>query len=118
MNAGPSLFLPALSLWRREMVCFFRQRSRVTGSLATPLLFWLLFSSGYAPSFNPPGADAAGPVSWVYFFPGTVVLILFFTSIFANISVIEDRREGFLQSVLVAPVPLVIWPCFKTRPSR
>lgn len=105
MSAGPSLFLPALSLWRREMVCFFRQRSRVTGSLATPLLFWLLFSSGYAPSFRPPGAGAADPVSWVYFFPGTVVLILFFTSIFANISVIEDRREGFLQSVLVAPVP-------------
>jgi ABC-2 type transport system permease protein len=27
-----------------------------------------------------------------------------FTAIFATISVIEDRREGFMQSVLVAPV--------------
>jgi ABC-2 type transport system permease protein len=86
------------------MVRFFRQRSRVTGSLATPLLFWLLFSSGYAPSFRPPGAEAADAVSYVYFFPGTLALIIFFTSIFANISVIEDRREGFLQGVLVAPV--------------
>jgi ABC-2 type transport system permease protein len=40
-----------------------------------------------------------------YFFPGTLVLILLFTAIFATISIIEDRREGFLQSVLVAPVP-------------
>jgi ABC-2 type transport system permease protein len=40
-----------------------------------------------------------------YFFPGTLVMILLFTAIFATISVIEDRREGFLQSVLVAPVP-------------
>ena len=40
-----------------------------------------------------------------YFFPGTLVLILLFTAIFATISVIEDRREGFLQSVLVAPIP-------------
>jgi ABC-2 type transport system permease protein len=30
-------------------------------------------------------------------------MILLFTSIFSNISVIEERREGFLLSVLVAP---------------
>ena len=40
-----------------------------------------------------------------YFFPGSLVLILLFTAIFSTISIIEDRREGFLQSVLVAPVP-------------
>ncbi len=39
-----------------------------------------------------------------YFFPGTLVMILLFTAIFSTISIIEDRREGFLQSVLVAPV--------------
>jgi ABC-2 type transport system permease protein len=32
-------------------------------------------------------------------------MILLFTAIFSTISIIEDRREGFLQSVLVAPVP-------------
>ncbi|MYG07619.1 multidrug ABC transporter permease [Candidatus Poribacteria bacterium] len=30
---------------------------------------------------------------------------MLFTSIFATISVVNDRREGFLQSILVAPVP-------------
>jgi ABC-2 type transport system permease protein len=40
-----------------------------------------------------------------YFFPGTLILILLFTAIFSTISVIEDRKEGFLQGVLVAPVP-------------
>ena len=39
-----------------------------------------------------------------YFFPGTIVLIILFTSIFSTISIIEDRKEGFLQSVLVAPI--------------
>jgi ABC-2 type transport system permease protein len=39
-----------------------------------------------------------------YFFPGTVTLIVLFTAIFSTISVIEDRHEGFLQSVLVAPL--------------
>ena len=39
-----------------------------------------------------------------YFYPGTIVLIILFTAIFSTISVIEDRREGFLLSVLVAPI--------------
>jgi ABC-2 type transport system permease protein len=94
------LLLPAASLWRREMVRFFRQRSRVIGSLGTPLIFWLLFSGGLGPSFRP----ASGVDAFAYFFPGALTLILLFTSIFANISVIEDRHEGFLQGVLVAPV--------------
>src|SRR5262249_57870486 len=40
-----------------------------------------------------------------YFFPGTLVMIVLFTAIFTMMSVIEDRNEGFLLSVLVAPVP-------------
>ena len=32
-------------------------------------------------------------------------MVLLFTAIFATISVVQDRREGFLQGVLVAPVP-------------
>ena len=39
-----------------------------------------------------------------YFFPGTVVLVVLFAAIFSTISVIEDRREGFLQAVVVSPV--------------
>jgi ABC-2 type transport system permease protein len=100
------ILLPGVSLWRREMVRFFRQRSRVTGSLATPVLFWLFFSAGYGPSFrsDAAGAAAGSGSSFVYFLPGTLALIILFTSIFSNISIIEDRREGFLQGVLAAPV--------------
>lgn len=39
-----------------------------------------------------------------YFFPGTLLLIMLFTAIFSTISIIEDRKEGFLQSVMVAPI--------------
>ena len=45
------------------------------------------------------------PLDYAHFFPGTLVMILLFTAIFATISIIEDRREGFLQGVLVAPIP-------------
>ncbi len=91
------------TLWRRELTRFFRQPSRIAGAVATPLIFWLLIGSGLSGSFRLPG----GPehVDYLeYFFPGTIVLVLLFAAIFSNISVIEDRHEGFLQGVLVAPV--------------
>lgn len=95
--------LAVYTLWRRELVRFLRQPSRLLSALGTPLIFWLLIGSGLTASFRLPD----GPTSTTfleYFFPGTLVLLILFASIFANISVIEDRHEGFLQAVLVAPV--------------
>ncbi|HUY89321.1 MAG TPA: ABC transporter permease [Pirellulales bacterium] len=100
----PRPWLAVATLATREWVRFIRQRNRVFGAIGQPLLFWLLFGAGLGPSFRLPGGS--GEVSYrEYFFPGTLVLILLFTAIFATISIIEDRREGFLQSVLVAPAP-------------
>src|SRR3954463_9747561 len=93
---------PSLSLCHRELVRFLRQRHRIIGALATPLVFWLLIGAGMNRSFK---SDVPGGENYLhYFFPGTVLMILLFTAIFSTISVIEDRREGFLQGVLVAPV--------------
>jgi len=99
-----SFSLAVWTLWQREVVRFYRQPSRVIGALAPPVLFWLLIGAGLGPSFHAPGA-AAGTSYLAWFFPGIVILILLFTAIFSEISIIEDRREGFLQGVLVAPVP-------------
>ena len=99
-----SMLLPVLALWRREVLRFVRQRSRVTGAFAQPLVFWLLLGGGLNASFQPAGS-APGTNYVVYFYPGTIVLVLLFTAIFSTISTVEDRREGFLQGVLVAPVP-------------
>jgi len=92
------------TLWRRELVRFFRQPSRIAGAAGSPLLFWILIGSGLSGSFRLPGGPS--DVDFLeYFFPGTVVLVLLFAAIFSTISVIEDRQQGFLQGVLVAPVP-------------
>src|SRR3954469_15326928 len=101
--ASPGLLLPALSLARRELVRFLRQRHRVIGALATPLVFWVFIGAGMGRSFKVEGLPG-GNDYLRFFFPGTIVMILLFTAIFSTISIIEDRREGFLQSVLVAPV--------------
>jgi ABC-2 type transport system permease protein len=101
---NPGLILPAISMARRELVRFLRQRNRVVGALATPIVFWLLIGAGMGRSFQAEGLPG-GDNFIQFFFPGTVAMILLFTAIFSTISIIEDRREGFLQSVLVAPVP-------------
>ena len=102
--SSPGLWLPALSLAKREFVRFLRQPHRVIGALATPIIFWLLIGLGMGHSFRGEGLPG-GDDYLQFFFPGTILMILLFTAIFSTISIIEDRREGFLQSVLVAPVP-------------
>src|SRR6476646_3529861 len=79
------------TLWQRELVRFWRQKSRVLGVVASPLIFWAVIGFG------------SGPGGPKFFFPGTVVLTVMFSAIFSTMSIIEDRREGFLLSMLVSP---------------
>ena len=86
-----SFFLPAATLWQRELVRFWRQKGRVLGVVASPLVFWLLM--GY------------GSNDLARYYAGALVLTVMFSAIFSTISIIEDRREGFLLSMLVSPAP-------------
>ena len=97
------MLLAAWTLWTREIIRFYRQPSRLVGALGSPLLFWVLIGSGLGRSFQSEGPLQGGYLE--YFYPGTLALIILFTAIFSTISIIEDRQEGFLQGVLVAPVP-------------
>jgi ABC-2 type transport system permease protein len=89
MGRVNAFWLPAATLWQRELVRFWRTKSRVLGVVASPLVFWLLM--GY------------GSGSLERFFAGALVLTVLFSAIFSTISIIEDRREGFLLSMLVSP---------------
>lgn len=91
VTGKPSFWLPAATLWQRELVRFWRQKSRVLGVVASPLVFWLLM--GY-------GSGDLGR-----FFAGALVLTVMFSAVFSTISIIEDRREGFLLSMMVSPAP-------------
>ena len=97
------VWTPAYTLWLREIVRVYRQKARVVGVIASPLLFWFVLGSGFAHSFH--GGGGAGSDQYLgYFFPGAVVMIVLFTAIFSMMSLIQDRNEGFLLSVLAAPV--------------
>src|SRR5947209_4084653 len=94
--------LPAFTLWWREIVRFYRQPARVVGVIVSPLLFWVVIGAGFGTSLQ---SQATGQGNYLnYFFPGALIMIVLFTSIFTMMSVIEDRNKGFLLSVMVAPV--------------
>lgn len=116
MKPATLLWIPVRALWWRDVIRFLRQRNRIIGALATPLVFWLLVGSGFGPSFQNPGllgTSAPSETYLAYFFPGILLLIMLFTAIFSTISVIEDRREGFLQGALVAPLSPAVIPLGK-----
>lgn len=98
-------------LWRRDMLRFWRQPSRLVGALGQPIIFWAVIGSGMAATFVLPDS---GLDYREYFFPGVILMVGVFASIFAAVSVIDDRHQGFLQAVLAGPgsrASLVLGKC-------
>lgn len=90
------------TIWQRDMLHFTRERSRVFGALAQPLLFWLVLGTGIGSMF---ASRVDADINYLAFmFPGMIGLTLLFTSIFSTISVIADREHGFLKEILVSPI--------------
>jgi len=100
----PSTLAAAHALWWREVVRFYRQRSRIIGALSSPVLFWAVLGGGLGSSFSVSTVGGQTVSYAPYFFPGILTLTVLFTSILSMISIIEDRQAGFLQGVLVSPV--------------
>ena len=86
------------ALWWRDMLRLAKERSRWVGVVIQPLLVWIFIGYGVNASF---GTSEQNYLQ--YFFPGIMVMSILFTTIYATMSIIEDRSMGFLQAVLVAP---------------
>jgi len=67
------MWLPSVTLWQREMVRFYRQKSRVIGVVASPLVFWFFLGSGFGSSFAASSSTGHSVNYLEYFFPGKPV---------------------------------------------
>lgn len=85
----------------RELLRFFRERTRIVSSFAMPLIFLVIFGEGLSRSMGnlTPGIDF---IQFMY--PGIIAMTVFMNSIGSGISVVWDREFGFLKEVLVAPL--------------
>lgn len=101
-----TMTLPTYSLWSRDLKHFLRQRSRVIGAVGQPFVIWIFLAAGFRGSFSAGGMEYG---AWL--FPGVILLIALFAAIFSTISIIEDRKSGFLQGVMTSPAARasIIW---------
>ncbi len=86
-------------LWLRQLIRYWRTRSRIIGSLAQPVLFLVALGFGIGPIYSQAGAG-----DYIQFLaPGIIAMTVLFTSMFSGMEVIWDRQIGFLKETLVSP---------------
>lgn len=86
-------------MWLRQLIRYWRTRSRIVGSLAQPVLFLVALGFGLGPMFS-----QAGGGSYIQFLaPGVIGMSILFTAMFSGMEVIWDRQLGFLKETLVSP---------------
>ncbi|MCX7841978.1 MAG: ABC transporter permease [Clostridia bacterium] len=90
----------SLVIATREVIRGLREKSRLFGSIARPVVWLFLLGTGLRGSFG----GVAGVDYIHYIFPGILVMNILFASIMAGTSIIWDREFGFLKEILVAPV--------------
>jgi ABC-2 type transport system permease protein len=91
-------------VWWRDMLRYWRDRTRVAASLAQPLLYLVIFGTGLASSLGGGFAGAAGVSYTQFIFPGVISMAVLFTAIFGAMSIVWDREFGFMRELLVAPI--------------
>jgi ABC-2 type transport system permease protein len=100
---------PIYSMWLREIIRFFGQRSRVIGAIIQPFLFLGLMA---IPMSRLMPSEAEGLMEQMfgglnffsYLVPGMVGVGLLFSGVMGGVSVLWDKEFGFLKEVMVAPV--------------
>jgi ABC-2 type transport system permease protein len=88
-------------VWRRDLIRFATDRTRIVTLLVQPLLFLFVLGSGLQ-SLAAPSTGGVGLTTFI--FPGVLCMALVFSAIFSAASLVMDREFGFLREMMVAPV--------------
>ncbi len=93
-------FRPIYVICLREFKKFFREKSRLLGTLARPVLWLFVVGNGMSSLIRP----QMGFSYLQFIFPGMIGMTILFASIFSSISIVWDREFGFMKEMLVAPI--------------
>jgi ABC-2 type transport system permease protein len=95
------------AIWLRELKRTLRDRGQLIGGLSRPILWMLIMGIGLSPYFR---GEVYGEVRFTipytylqFIFPAVIVLNIMYTAVQSAVSVISDRKFGFLREVLVSP---------------
>ena len=88
-------------IWQRDLVRFWRQKTRLYGSLFRSGIWLFALGIGLRRSFMP----VEGFDYLQFIFPGIIAMAIIFSAVQSAISIVWDREFGFLKEILVAPIP-------------
>ena len=88
-------------IWYRDLLRFWRNKTRVVTGFSFPIFWLLIFGNGISASLSLP---VEGLKFIQFLFPGIIAQYLIFSSMFSAISILQDREFGFLKEVLVSPI--------------
>jgi ABC-2 type transport system permease protein len=88
-------------VWYREVLSFWRNRTRMIITFVQPFLFFFVLGTGLSSLTE----GATGGLNFrTFVFPGVIAMSAMMPSFFAAGSIVYDREYGFLREMLVAPV--------------
>ncbi len=90
------------ALAKRELLGFWRNKSRVISSIAQGILFLFVFAGGF--SSLSITIDGVPVDSRAFTASGIAAIVILFTGIFGGMSIFRDKMFGFMKELLVAPV--------------
>lgn len=86
----------------RELKHFAGQKVRIVMMLVQPVIWLTLMGNMFERMAMVPGFPAKSYLDFMA--PGIIVMVTLFGGIFGGLSVVWDRRLGFLQKMLAAPI--------------
>ncbi|QLH74574.1 MAG: ABC transporter permease [Methanomassiliicoccales archaeon] len=100
----------------RELKHWYRARIQIFMTLIQPILWLGLF--GQAVAFPMPREMLQGAPDYISFMSvGMVAVVTLFTCMFSGMSIVWDRRLGFLNKLRVAPIPRGVIPTSRVLAS-
>ncbi len=84
---------------QRELMKFWRSKTRIASGFAQPLLFLLIFGFGMQSIVK----GNSGVNFAAYVFPGVIAMSVLGRSLGSAVSIVYDGENGFLREMLVAP---------------
>lgn len=97
-------FLGVYTMWYRDVLRFWYDKTRMLSALLFPLFFLFMFGSGLQGSI---GMMSGGINFTQFMFPGIIAMSVLMGSFMSGVSIVWDREFGFLKEVLVAPISRV-----------
>lgn len=90
------------ALAKRELLGFWRNKSRVISSIAQGILFLFVFAGGFSSLSITIDGTSIDPKAFTA--SGIAAIVILFTGIFGGMSIFRDKMFGFMKELLVAPV--------------